>query len=158
MKESGEIVYSSDSNEWETPQWLFDLLNVEFMFELDPSANDNNAKCDLYYTNCENGLSVPWAPYTVFCNPPYSPWQTAYKWVKKAYEEGKSTTVVQLLPARTSNKWFHEYVMYAKEIRFISGRIKFIGGKYFAPFPSMIVIFAPGNHWPVIGEPIVIQE
>lgn len=46
-----------------------------------------------------------------------------------------------LIPSRTDTKWWHEYVMKAKEIRFIKGRLKFSGHKNSAPFPSCIVIF-----------------
>lgn len=147
-------LFSTDSNEWITPQWLYDLLDEEFDFELDPAATDDNAMCDRYYTVEEDGLQCPWAPNTVYVNPPYSPWQTALKWVEKAYKESQlGATVVMLLPSRTSNIWFHKYVMKSAEIRFISGRLQFAnsppGG--WAPFPSIIVIFKPGNYRPTIG-------
>ena len=76
----------------------------------------------------------------VFCNPPYS--QIA-KWVQKCYEESikPGTVVVLLIPARTDTKYFHDYILHRSEIRFIKGRLKFGGGKYNAPFPSMVVIF-----------------
>ncbi len=48
-----------------------------------------------------------------------------------------------LIPARTDTKWFHEYI-YDKpnvEIRFLKGRLKFVGAEHSAPFPSMVVIF-----------------
>ena len=83
---------------------------------------------------------------TVFCNPPYGRNITG-KWVKKAHDTLKSarnrTVVVMLIPARTDTKWFHEYI-YDKpnvEIRFLKGRLKFVGAEHSAPFPSMVVIF-----------------
>ena len=45
-----QVHYSSKSNEWATPQYLFDELDREFSFTLDPCATDGNAKCDKYYT------------------------------------------------------------------------------------------------------------
>ena len=49
---------------------------------------------------------------------------------------------VYLIPARTDTRWFHEICLpFAKEIRFIMGRLRFGDGKYPAPFPSMLVIF-----------------
>ena len=137
---------SGGSNDWGTPQWLYDMLDSEFHFTLDPCANDDNAMCDAYFTEAEDGLVQPWGGCSevVFVNPPYSPWQTAYAWVHKCYDEAwAGARVVALLPVRTSNKWFHDFVMYAEEIRFINGRLEFVGSKYFAPFPSMIVIFRP---------------
>jgi len=38
-------------------------------------------------------------------------------------------------------EWWHEYVMKAKEIRFLRGRLKFGDSKSSAPFPSAIVVF-----------------
>ena len=49
--------------------------------------------------------------------------------------------VVMLLPARTDTKWFHDYIYGNCEIRFLRGRLKFVGAKNGAPFPSMIAIF-----------------
>lgn len=140
-----DCMNSTGNNEWGTPKWLFDELDKEFSFTLDPCATEMNHKCDCYFTKKENGLLQDWSNKTVFCNPPYSrktkKMAGQEDWIKKAYEEGKHTTVVMLIPSRTDTKAFHEYILGKAEIRFIKGRIKFTGAKYSAPFPSMIVIF-----------------
>ena len=41
---------SSKTDNWATPQDFFDNLNEEFHFTLDPCANEENHKCDLFYT------------------------------------------------------------------------------------------------------------
>ena len=46
-----------------------------------------------------------------------------------------------LLPARTDTRWFHDYIYWKADIRFVKGRIKFGDSKNSAPFPSMIVVF-----------------
>lgn len=140
-----KAMFSSQSDEWETPQWLFDELNEEFNFTLDPCANAQNAKCPKFYTKEDDGLSKSWAGETVFMNPPYG--REISRWVKKAYEEWRNngTTVVCLLPARTDTRWFHEYVLPYAEIRFLKGRLKFGNAKNSAPFPSMIAIFSGGK-------------
>lgn len=51
---------SSNSNEWTTPQTLFDELNREFNFTLDPCATNENAKCKKYFTINEDGLIQDW--------------------------------------------------------------------------------------------------
>ena len=51
-----EVMFSSQSNEWATPQWLFDDLNEVYHFTLDPCATKENAKCKKFYTIAENGL------------------------------------------------------------------------------------------------------
>lgn len=136
------VLFSSASDIWATPQDLFDELNKEFGFNLDPCALPDNAKCEKYFTPEINGLSQCWGGHVVFCNPPYG--RQIYDWVKKCYEESRKpgTTVVMLIPARTDTRYFHEFIYHkAKEIRFIKGRLKFGNAKNAAPFPSMIVIF-----------------
>ena len=137
-----EVMFSSATDLWETPQALFDELNAEFHFTLDVCALPENAKCKAYYTPQDNGLVQPWI-YTkgaVWCNPPYG--REIGKWVEKAYNSAKyGGVIVMLLPARTDTRWFHEYIYNKAEIRFIKGRLKFGGSKNSAPFPSMIVIF-----------------
>ena len=135
-------MFSSTTNEWETPQDFFDKLNEEFHFTLDPCATHENAKCKKYYTVKEDGLKQDWQGEVVFCNPPYG--KAIKNWVKKCYEESRkpNTTVVMLIPARTDTTYFHEYIYKkAKEIRFIRGRLKFGNSKNSAPFPSMVVVF-----------------
>ena len=132
-----EVMFSSKTDQWATPQDFFDKLNEEFHFTLDPCANDTNHKCKKYFTKTENGLLQDWNDEIVFCNPPYG--REIGKWVKKAAES--KATVVMLLPARTDTKWFHDYIYEKAEIRFIKGRLKFGGAQNSAPFPSMVVIF-----------------
>ena len=134
---NNKLMFSSATDEWSTPQDVFDKLNEEFSFTLDPCANDTNDKCKKYFTKTENGLLQNWDDEIVFCNPPYG--REIGKWVKKAAES--KATVVMLLPASTDTKWFHDYIYEKAEIRFIKGRLKFGGAQNSAPFPSMVVIF-----------------
>ena len=135
------VLFSSKTDNWETPPELFKDLDNEFKFTLDPCASKDNHKCDKYFTKEENGLLQDWSGYKVFCNPPYG--RTIAAWVEKAYMEcqKENTLVVMLLPARTDTRWFHEFIYHKFEIRFIKGRLKFGSCKNSAPFPSMIVIF-----------------
>lgn len=136
------LMFSSNTDMWSTPQYLFDSLNKEFHFTLDPCATKQNAKCNKYYTKDDDGLKKNWSGEIVFCNPPYG--RQLEKWVEKSFLESKkkNTKVVMLIPARTDTRWFHDFIYNkAKEIRFIRGRIKFGNAKYNAPFPSMVVIF-----------------
>ena len=134
-------VFSSQTDEWATPQSLFDELNAEFHFDLDPCATDENHKCAEYYTKADDGLAKNWGGRSVYCNPPYG--RQIGKWVRKAYEEAQKpgTTVVLLVPARTDTKWFHDYIYGKTEIRFIRGRVRFGDSKHGAPFPSMVVVW-----------------
>ena len=142
---NSELMFSSKTDNWATPQDFFDKLNNEFQFNLDPCADEHNHKCEKYFTVNDDGLSQNWGGHRVFCNPPYG--RNICKWVEKAYRESykDNTLVCLLIPARTDTKYFHCYIKNRAEIRFIPGRLKFGGAKNAAPFPSMVVIYrAPG--------------
>lgn len=64
-------------------------------------------------------------------------------WEKAHREAGLGATVVALLPARTDTRWFHEHVLGHAEVRFVRGRVRFVGAVSGAPFPSMIAIWRP---------------
>ena len=53
-------VFSSNTDEWETPQDLFDKYDVIYHFTLDAAASDSNHKCPNYYTKADDGLSKTW--------------------------------------------------------------------------------------------------
>lgn len=142
-----DVHFSSEKQDWETPQDFFDELDREFDFTLDVCATKENAKTEAYIYN--SSLQQSWynwnweafkEPDTCWMNPPYG--RAIGKWIKKASEEASlGAIVVALLPARTDTKWFHDYIYKKHEIRFLKGRLKFVGAKSSAPFPSMIVVF-----------------
>ena len=65
------VHFSSETDEWATPKWLFTELNYKYSFTLDPCCTEENAKCDKYYTKEDNGLDQDWSNEVVFMNPPY---------------------------------------------------------------------------------------
>ena len=138
------LMFSSKSSEWETPDDFFRRLDEKFKFNLDPCASTASAKCSNYYTKNDDGLSKDWGGNVVFVNPPYG--RQIKSWIRKAWEEGckPKTTVVCLIPARTDTKWWHEYCMKAEKIYFVKGRLKFgssNNSNNSAPFPSAVVVF-----------------
>lgn len=147
MKNNLKVHFSSEKQDWATPQDFFDKLNEEFDFQWDVCATLENTKVQgCFFDEAQDGLNQKWCRTAsrFWMNPPYG--REIGKWVKKASEESEhDCTIVALLPARTDTKYFHEYI-YNKpnvEIRFIKGRLKFGGAKNAAPFPSMVVIFRP---------------
>jgi phage N-6-adenine-methyltransferase len=134
--------YTSTSDDWGTPQALFDELNDEFNFTLDACASAHNFKVNIYFNKEIDALAQRWTG-TVWMNPPYG--RTIGQWMKKAFEESqKGATVVCLVPARTDTAWWHDYAIKG-EVRFLRGRLKFeqpgFDKNSAAPFPSAIVIF-----------------
>ena len=136
-----EVHFSSKSNEWNTPDDLYNKLNNEFNFTLDPCTNGENNKCEKFYTEKENGLIKDWSKDIVFMNPPYG--RQISQWIEKAYNESlKGSKVVCLIPSRTDTKYWHNFIFNkASEVRFIKGRLKFGNSKNSAPFPSAIIVY-----------------
>lgn len=133
-------LFTVNSVEYETPQDLFDRLNDEFHFTLDPCSTDENAKCEKHFTMEQDGLAQDWTGETVFCNPPYG--RVIARWIKKCYDHYQNGgTAVMLIPARTDTNAFHDWIYGTAEIRFIRGRLHFNGLKINAPFPSMVVVY-----------------
>ena len=88
-------LFSSNSNEWYTPKDLYNKLNKEFQFTLDPCCTDTSALCDKYYTAKDDGL-----------------------------RSIRGATVVCLIPARTDTAYWHDYC-FKGEVRFLRGRLSF---------------------------------
>jgi phage N-6-adenine-methyltransferase len=134
-----DLMFSSLTDMWSTPQDYFNSVAQEFTFNIDVCALPENAKCKKYFSPKEDGLSQKWEG-VCWMNPPYG--RVIGRWVRKAYESAQEgAVVVGLLPARTDTKWFHDYIYGKAEIRFIRGRLRFGGCKNSAPFPSMLVIW-----------------
>jgi hypothetical protein len=110
----------NNTNNWQTPDYLYNELNKEFNFNFDPCPLNHNI-------NLWDGLKINWKERN-FINPPYSR-KLKEAFVKKAIEESKKNKLcVLLLPVSTSTKLFHDYILpNKKEIRFLKGRVKFIG-------------------------------
>lgn len=131
-----------DKSEWGTPQKFFDYCNYKYGdFTLDAAASSINAKCERFFTKCDDALNKDWNGI-VWLNPPYGR-NTTGLFVKKALDEvsiGHANRVVCLLPAATDTRWFHNYCVRGLNI-FIRGRLTFEGAEDPAPFPSMLTIF-----------------
>lgn len=120
---------------WATPPALVSTLEAEFgKFDLDPCCRAETAKASRFYTETDDGLKQPWFG-KVFMNPPYS---NPAPWVRKAVEvtqSGAADLVCALLPVCTETRWFHAFVQGIAEVRFIKGRIRFLGWEG-VPSPS----------------------
>jgi phage N-6-adenine-methyltransferase len=115
------------SDHWATPESLVRDLEAEFgRFDLDPCCRIETAKAPLCFTEEDDGLAQEWFG-RVFMNPPFSkpaPWLTK---AAKEVADRRARLVVALLPVRTDTRWFHDLVLGKAELRFVKGRIKWIG-------------------------------
>ena len=125
---------TSKSPSYGTPVDLYKKLDAEFHFNDDPCPLSDNGI---------DGLLREWGTRT-FVNPPYG--KHLGKWMMKAFAESQlGKLVVCLIPSRTDMKWWHEYVTMADEVRFIKGRLTFVGQINPAPFPSAVIVFNGGK-------------
>lgn len=137
-----DVMFSSASDQWATPQAFFNEWHALFNFTLDVCADAQNAKCERYFDLSTNGLKQDWSLEVCWMNPPYG--REIGQWVKKAYSESLyGATVVCLLPARTDTAWWHDYVLPFAKVTFIRGRLKFGTATNSAPFPSAVAVFYP---------------
>jgi phage N-6-adenine-methyltransferase len=98
-------MFSSATDNWETPQAFFDELNKEFGFRLDVCASNENTKCSEFFDVEADGLEQKWLDKACWMNPPYG--RTIGQWMKKAYDSAQEgATVVCLVPSRTDTKWW----------------------------------------------------
>ncbi|MEY0440792.1 phage N-6-adenine-methyltransferase [Providencia rettgeri] len=125
-------VYSSntapeDKDCWQTPQWLFEALTLEFGFWLDAAASEQNALCSYFLTIEQNALQSDWVSRgAIWCNPPYS---KIKPWIAKAAEQctKQNQPIVMLLPADKSTSWYSLALKSVDEVRtIIDGRINFV--------------------------------
>ncbi|WP_309709163.1 DNA N-6-adenine-methyltransferase [Armatimonas sp.] len=140
------VHFKSNTDMWSTPPELFAELHAEFNFQLDVCAIAENARCPRFFSPTQNGLAQKWEG-VCWMNPPYG--RTIGDWMKKAKESAEEgATVVCLVPARTDTRWWHDYAVKAKEIRYLKGRLKFGKAENSAPFPSAVIIFMPPDRTP----------
>lgn len=162
---------NSKKNDFWTPEAVFEALNERFgPFTLDAAASEENHLVELFYDSEMNSLEQEWKG-RVWCNPPYvkqlSPKYnedgevtreqigrgddtTVKDWIVKAWksvESGQADRVVLLIPAYTSNAYWHEIIFpNASHIVIFKGRLDFggpnarAGGA--ARQPSVSVVFS----------------
>jgi phage N-6-adenine-methyltransferase len=129
----------------DTPKDWFAMLDREFNFTLDVAASKENALCDNYFTEEDNALEQDWGFHTVWCSAVWTD-PECYEWVKKGYYAARDgATVVMLLPVRTHEKWWHEFVLEAESIRFLTGKLHF-------PVPKGMMTYHVEEHCLVIFD------
>jgi phage N-6-adenine-methyltransferase len=121
----------NNHDNWATPESLYTTLDLEFNFDFDP--------CPIHtkkIPKSKDGLLIEWGDSN-FVNPPYSR-NLKDAFVKKAIEQSKlGKLCVLLLPVSTSTVLFHDFIKpNALEIRFLRGRVKFVGVNTFGEVVS----------------------
>lgn len=133
----------SISQEHGTPDEIWIPLNKEFNFKVDLCATSKNALLPRFYSK-EDDMFTKNITETSFANIEFV---RARKFTKKFYEDSFkfNSTIVMLCTVKSNTNWWRDYVMTAKEVRFINGKVYFKGEKnnQGLRFPCAIVVFAP---------------
>lgn len=111
---------SGKSDDWFTPKYVFDALDIEF--DLDVTAPQNGAPhvpCRQHYF--ENALREQWTGF-IWMNPPFGKRNGIKPWLDRFFNHSSG---VALVPDRTSAPWFQEAANKASLILFVSPKIKF---------------------------------
>lgn len=151
------------SDNWATPKALYDKLNDEFAFDFDPCP-----LCEepIEVGSDKDGIFKEWGNSN-FVNPPYSRMLKEAFIIKAVEESKKGKLVVMLLPVSTSTKIFHEMIVpNANEIRFIKGRVRFIGKNTKGELvenkagmhDSMIVVFGAAGKNNLLSQACVMRS
>ena len=127
-----------------TPPELLEGMQKWFgRFNLDTCCNPplTTPVAPVWYTPTSDGLKSRWFGRS-WCNPPFGSEET---WVTKACFEtqgtGSTTKVAMIFPVKSSMKWWRLVIKFASNILFVEGRMKFVGMKWQAPFPVVLVLF-----------------
>lgn len=148
------IAYSSNSEEWYTPQEVIkSVREVLGQIDLDPAscpAANQVVQASRIYTKEDDGLSKPWLG-TLYLNPPYGRLGADRQrgktelWVQKLiqeYEDGNVQEAILLVNAYLYKQWFS--ALWAYHICFPTGRFSFWnadGKSGRSPHSSALVYF-----------------
>lgn len=113
---------SGKSNEWYTPKYIFDALNVNF--DVDVASPIDRAFCFVPAKNfiVKNSLNVSWNGF-IWMNPPFGNMKNKFLWLNKFIDHGNG---IALTPDRTSAPWWQYTAENTDAVLFVSGKIKFI--------------------------------
>ncbi len=110
------------SNEWYTPQYIFDALQT--YFHMDVACPEDRTYCsvpaDIFIT--EDSLELNWKKF-IWMNPPFGNQNQKFKWIQKFIDHGNG---IALMPDRTSAPWWQYFANNCDAVLFVNGKIKFI--------------------------------
>lgn len=110
------------SNEWYTPQYIFDALECRFDCDVANSMGSNSLVPAGSFIIC-NSLHDDWSKRGfIWMNPPFGGRNGIAPWLDKFFAHGNG---IALTPDRTSAPWFQEAARKADAILFIP-KVRFL--------------------------------
>ena len=108
------------SDEWYTPKFIFDALDVVFDLDVASPTQKTNVPAKQFIT--ENSLEKEWKGF-VWCNPPFGGRNALVPWVEKFIKHGNG---IFLAPDQTSAKWYKQLSLNTEYMMCLDGRVKFV--------------------------------
>ncbi len=146
--EQKEEYLTKESDEFGTPDEIFEELHRRYQFTVDAAASKENAKLPVFITKEENALKCGFVGDRVWCNPPYSN-GNCKKFALHFFEATANgcQVAVLLVPTKTEQAWFHTLLHSGRvEVHFFRRRINFLGGKHTARDSHMLLVIWPPTH------------
>jgi hypothetical protein len=112
------------SDEWFTPKYIFDALQVKFDCDVCCPQDLTHIKTPCHEYICANSLEYIWKGF-VWMNPPFGGRNGLYPWLDKIADHGNG---IALTPDRTSAPWWQYIVNRSDAHLQVKGKIKFIDG------------------------------
>lgn len=110
---------TGQSDEWYTPQYVFDALDC--VFDLDVAAAPSGANVPARRFERRDGLAAVWRGF-VWMNPPFGGRNGLEPWLNKFISHGNG---IALTPDRTSAPWFQHWAPRAQLMLFMP-KVRFI--------------------------------
>lgn len=127
---------NSSRDDWRTPQWLFDILNSQYNFELDCCANATNKKRTIYSDDFEKEV-YGYMYLTGWMNPPFSIADRMFKHFFKVLRQGVAVYRCDNLETKI---WQEIILPKASWVFIPNKRIKYEGfGGAGSRFPSALI-------------------
>lgn len=109
------------SDEWYTPKYIFDALDVEFDMDVAAPYPPSNLHVPAKNWIHSDSLNSEWRGF-VWMNPPYGNQKMKMQWIKKFIDHGNG---IALMPDRTNAMWWQELASNSDLILFTFDKIKF---------------------------------
>ena len=117
---------TTTSDDYYTPKWLFDALNVTFDLDVAcPPQGPLNTPCRAYFTQADNGLTQDWHGF-VYMNPPFS---NTNPWANKFIEHGNGIALTVV----GKSKWCDRLFETVDAMLLLPRSMKFEQGAIFLP-------------------------
>ena len=110
------------TDEWYTPEWVFEGLGVRFDLDTCNSMMNNPASRWCSKRLATSGLEHVWSG-SVWMNPPFGSRNEIRGWLAKMYMHGNG---IALVPNRTGTDWWQDSAQEADALLFVRGKIRFL--------------------------------